>query len=471
MRTHAAGLGAALFLGGTLAAGVASADGGTPRAFEMIAEPGNPDDLVLRSDFWGFYRTRDGGKTWSWTCAEAYGVDSKSPNHLGIAVATGGRVLVARYGHGVEYTDDGCTWSSLPAFAGLYVSDVRATLNGVYVVTSPSANGDASFTGYVYVSSDGGSEFSPKGSPLPPNFGARQFAVAPSDPKRWYVSGRELEATPGTLMRSEDEGATWDATTVPLTDPFMGLRIAGVDPANPDVVFLWGDTLEDPGGVASPDQLWVSDDGGKTVRQILESPHDLPGFAFSPDGTDVYVGGIAAGLLHARVADVLAQGQSAFQQALTGSARPTDKDRRVWGLYFGPNGLTAGVDNFTRAGVPAFSYGSWIADDHDFSKLMDICDPDYAACAPSTKTGSVCASVFSSPGGYEPDFIQNSGRCDPRPGDAGFRPDLLSPSATSGKDSSGCAVALSSKTATGGVFFLMSALGAFALVRRRSRKR
>ncbi|HEX7669487.1 MAG TPA: hypothetical protein VF395_07890, partial [Polyangiaceae bacterium] len=102
----------------------ANAHGGFPRAFEIVVEPGNPDDVLLRSDLWGFFRTRDGGKTWQWTCAEVYGSSSTSVNHSNIVVMPGGRVLVANAFKGLRLTDDMCNWQENADLHGELVEDI-----------------------------------------------------------------------------------------------------------------------------------------------------------------------------------------------------------------------------------------------------------------------------------------------------------------------------------------------------------
>src|SRR5689334_1858928 len=114
-----------LLAASTLFAPEARAHGGFPRAFEILVEPGNPNDVVLRSDLWGFFRTKNGGQSWEWTCAEAYGADSLAVNHQELALAPGGRLYVANSFRGLFFTDDGCAYTAVPEFSdGKLVVDV-----------------------------------------------------------------------------------------------------------------------------------------------------------------------------------------------------------------------------------------------------------------------------------------------------------------------------------------------------------
>src|SRR5204863_6248394 len=104
----------------------ADAHGGVARAFGIVFEPGSPSDVILRSDLWGFFRSLDGGKTWFWGCAELYKESSFNANHNNIAIAVGGRILVASVFDGLRISDDGCNWRAVPTFESQLVFDVQA---------------------------------------------------------------------------------------------------------------------------------------------------------------------------------------------------------------------------------------------------------------------------------------------------------------------------------------------------------
>src|SRR5260221_874313 len=89
----------------TFTAPAARSHGGFPRAFGILFEPGNPQSILLRSDVWGLFRSQDGGKTWLWGCAELYKGNSLNADHRNIALAAGGRILVASAFNGLRITD------------------------------------------------------------------------------------------------------------------------------------------------------------------------------------------------------------------------------------------------------------------------------------------------------------------------------------------------------------------------------
>jgi hypothetical protein len=260
----------------------------------------------------------------------------------------------------------------------------------------------------------------------------------------------------------------------------MHLRLAAVHPTRPDVVFVWAD-IEEGFGSDQPDQLWATQDGGTNWTLVYAATGDLPGFAFSPDGTELLVAGPKEGVQMANVNAALAEGKSAFTQQF---------GRQVWGLHWTTAGLTAGTDNFTPAGVPAFTYGSSNDQGKSFSKLMSICDVRYDACDATSSLRMACDGVYDSPlGGFRQDFTQGP-RCAGNPtagtggssgggggGSGGSLPSLpdggvASPS-TGRNDlhiATGCEIGAGRPTRSGSGSFLV-ALGVLASrLRRRSRR-
>ncbi|HVU03836.1 MAG TPA: hypothetical protein VHE30_18885, partial [Polyangiaceae bacterium] len=450
---------------GALVAPDALAHGGFPRAFQILVEPGNADDIILRSDLWGFFRTRDGGQTWQWTCAEVYGADSLSVNHNPMALAPGGRLFVTNSFKGLFHTDDGCDWTPSTDFADKLVTDVELDHTNVYVVTSTNTNTEAGVEGLVWKSTENGDHFQKLGVPFPTNLAATQLGIAPSDDKRLYVTGRELEATPGTLLRSDDGGASWKTTPIPTTDSLMTLRIAGIHATRPDVLVIWADLLEGL-GQDSFDEIWITADGGGTFKKIYSGAGDLPGFAFSPDGTEIMVAGPKEGLMLAKLDDALANGQSAFTQMIATPLRPTPKDRQVWGLHWDQSGLLGGVDNFTARGVPAFTFGAWMDSDKDFSQIMNVCQAAYDACQKGSDVRTACNKAYDDPaGGFLQDYLESS-RC---VGNAGKDAGTGGGAAPAPKDSGGCALpgARAEESSTSSAWVAGAFLAALGFARRR----
>jgi hypothetical protein len=124
--------------------------------------------------------------------------------------------------------------------------------------------------------------------------------VAPSDPDRIYISAKRNPGTQASavLLTSKDHGKTYVENPIALIAPENGAFIAAVDPLNADRVYVRTSSALD-----MPSRLLLSDDAGKTWKTIYTAQGALRGFALSPDGTKVWVGGPRDGLRVASSAD------------------------------------------------------------------------------------------------------------------------------------------------------------------------
>lgn len=382
----------------------ASAHGGIPRAYSILFEPGGGDMVLLRSDLWGFYISKDGGDAFSWVCAEAYSGSSLSTERRSFAVTASGDIYVAEVFDGlrVARAGDVCNFTGIPDFESEVVQDVGigGPAAGVRVLTaSGTADG---IVGFVWESTDAGNTWAKVGSQLPVDFSGSSLAHAPSDPDRIYVAGKTLEDTDnGTVYRSTDGGATWDGFDIQVGMSAWVSRIAAVDPADPDVVYFWMDSNEGGGGDIQADQLWLSKDAGETWNKVFQGAGNLPGFALSPDGSTVAVAGPQDGIWQASKADLLAQGSAALLQVFEG---------KIWGLNWTEEGFYAGTDDF--AAEERFTFGVSLDQGASFEPLLEICDATLVACPSDSPTGRLCTEVLTQPGGYNTDYLEGP-RCDP----------------------------------------------------------
>src|SRR5262249_5039790 len=78
------------------------------------------------------------------------------------------------------------------------------------------------------------------------------------------------------------------------------LKLAGVDPVNPDVVYLETQSRTGTG----PTRLLVTKDGGKKVTVAQAFGGEVAAFAPPADGTKVYVGSRQDGLFVANASDL-----------------------------------------------------------------------------------------------------------------------------------------------------------------------
>lgn len=279
----------------------AAANGQFPAANQVVVAPSDPQMLVLRTTF-GVLVSRDRGQNWDWICEQAIGYPNGEEAFLG--VTSNSTVVGGTFGGLVLSSDHGCSWSGSPdltlenPIGDLTVSP--ATPEVVVALSSAFAGdtqGQLSYTTKLFTTADNAVHWNQLGDALPPTTKALTVEVTKSDPSRIYVSGTRASddgsGWTGMLFVSHDGGAGWQERTVELTVDERAPYIAGVDPTNADRIYVR--TF----GVTG--RLLVSDDAGESFRTVF-SGGQLLGFALSPDGSRVYVGGPVDGLLAADAA-------------------------------------------------------------------------------------------------------------------------------------------------------------------------
>lgn len=417
--------------GGFLAVGVLSgslfgvsaarADGGFPRAHDIFLEPGNSDHILVRSDYWGLFRSTDAGKTWQYGCSELFGGSSKYVARRNVLYLAGGRILVSTF-TGIRMTDDFCNWRDNSSMASQPVEDFAVSGTNLYAVTALGTDGGVSSN--LFRSTDNGDTWTNLSTKFPPNFIASSIRIAPSDPTRVYVGGSTVGKTDAIIQVSSDSGATWQEHSFPSPAQVATIRARAVSPINPDIAIVWVDN----GGTddTQPDWMFATGDGGVTWTQIYAGQQDLPGLVFSPDGTELRISGKMDSLMGAKVTDVLSTQQAAFQKVFDG---------QVWGLTWTADGtLYAGNNNFTARGIPAFTLGKSTDGGTTFDPLMSICSLEFATCDASSSIEAMCHAPYDGTGGIVVDFLQTS-RCTPPP----------APASSAKKSSDGCSYATAPK--------------------------
>jgi hypothetical protein len=382
----------ALSFGGS----TAGAHGGIPRAFGIYFEPGNPDHILLRSLVWGAYHSTDGGATWSWNCSEIWGVSSTTGRHVSPVMFPGGGLAIAAQFNGLVVSPSGRFCDLAPAAEFQrddevgkrqeLVQDVVLGLpDGSLTYALTSTGGEDGVVVQLWESTDRAASWSKLGEPLPGD-GENEFtaaSMAVGSDGRIYVVGKYMGVPGAILQRSDDGGQTWQSLP---NIPVDGLaswspRIHGIDPNDPDLVYVWADSLEGGGGDVKPDQLWMSTDGGGTWVRLLAFEGDMPGFTISPDGSTVAVAGPEDGFWSASTDDLRARGADALEQRSTG---------RFWGLTWTEAGLYAGMNDFVADSEQRFTFGVSTDGGETFSKVMTVCDPQVVACGADTLAGRVC---------------------------------------------------------------------------------
>jgi hypothetical protein len=277
---------------------VAHANGRFPDAQQLVVEPGNEQHLAVQTTY-GFIETRDHGANWWWTCeaAAGYGGVLDPP----IALLSGGTLIAGVFDGLVVQQADGCDLGFVGGeLEGRFFVDVSVDKSNPThaIAVSSDGLGMNKFDSRVWQSEDGAATWTGLGAALPDDILALTLDSAPSDPSRIYLTGFRIVTTNdyrGVVVRSVDGGATWETIEIPGSANDSGPYLAAVDPTDPDTLYI---RLAGMGG-----QLLVSNDAGDTTTKIFSAKGAITGFALSPDGSTLRIGGVDDGILGASTTD------------------------------------------------------------------------------------------------------------------------------------------------------------------------
>lgn len=275
MRASAAWL---FFTAALLAGAPAGANGRYPLSNQLVVGPKDPAHIAVRATF-GLVLSADHGQSWHWVCeAAAQFVNGEDPP---IELTANNSLIVASSQAFTTSADFGCNWALPESEQAVVDSDVdRSQPERVVSAASRFDAGKYSFA--LRQSLDNGATWQELG--VPAEGYVLTLAISPTQPKRIYVSTTSLSDGTPSIARTDDEGATWHPFLLPKTDAPVPY-IAAIDPMNADRVYVRAPASK--GG----DVLLVSENAGKDWKQILKAKGTLAGFAVSPDGTQLAVGG------------------------------------------------------------------------------------------------------------------------------------------------------------------------------------
>lgn len=275
--------GLAIGLGSLLGSAPALANGAFPAVSQLVADPGDPTHLVLRSNF-GLLTSRDQGNTWDLVCEAGMGYQNEEP---AIAVLGNG-TTIAGLSTGVAHgAANECDFSLGTGVTG-YVLDVTRVPGTQADAVAVSVDFDDD-TSQVWHTSDGGASWRAWGVALDA-FDAATIEITSDDVL--YVSGlSQADTVKGVLARSSDEGKTWSRFDVPSTSSDSAPYIAAVAGDDSDTLYV---RLS-----GSPGRLLGSHDGGQHFEDLLDFTGPFDGFALSPDGRYALASGRSDGVWRA----------------------------------------------------------------------------------------------------------------------------------------------------------------------------
>jgi MYXO-CTERM domain-containing protein len=467
----------------------ASANGRFPCSNEIVFSSSNDDLVVLRATF-GFLPSYDYGTTWSWLCEDALGLPPTSNEDPSLALSPNDS-LIAGVSLGLLVSPDkGCTWNRQGGpLQGQHIEDLdthAAAPAAVLAITSTyepdaGAEGGPGYVQHIFTSPDDGATWSIAGT-IDPSAIVTSVAVAPTDAQRIYVSAYRGDGATRTasIFTSLTGGSTWDPEQPIPLDPTMetAAYVAAIDPQNEDLVYIRSEAaLEGAPSCASSvavgsSRLFVSSDGVQTPpHPVFSLPEDeMLGFALSPDGSKVYLGGPRTGLYVASSADL--------QFANVPQVEPDGGTRTIHVLCL----ATHGADLWACSDEPSgFVAGVSQDDGVTFTPRLHLLGIQGAVSCPAGTTSSMCTETdLDAETPYDPftslctttlqvcdnltppqalaTACEESGACEPAmSGDAG---------AATTAASGGCSI-----VGGGGAAGALVALGVLGLAVRRRRRR
>jgi hypothetical protein len=429
---------------GAIAATLATpafANGRFPAAGQVVIDPGDPAHIVIRATY-GILQTVDSGQSWQWVCEGAIGYSGVEDPAMGV---TGNGTILAGIFAGLAVSPDrGCSW----AFEGgplqaQYTIDVAVQQDDPMRALALTSTGSQSGFHVILVeTADGGATWAQAGVAVDTEFLALTVEVAPSDPDRVYLSGLFGAEYEGAMARTSDRGQTWEILPFDLQgadSPYIG----AIDPANADRLYVRTDHPVD-------DALYVSDDAAQTWTKVAVAPGEMLGFALSPDGSQVAIGGPQLGLQIASTTDFEFQDQG---------------KQKVACLKWHDSGLYACGSEFEDG----FTLGRFVDAQTGFTSVYHLADLEELVCAAGTITADKCPQEW--PPVAETLGISGSGGG----GGAAASSGAGASPAGSGDDDDGCGVcSVGAGRASGGGWAAAACVAGAALavgLRRRPRRK
>ena len=204
-----------------------------PDIYSLVIDPKTPSTLYAGNFDGGVYKSLDGGATWTATMSPP--LSNPKVYSLAIDPQTTSTVYVGMAYSGLyKSTDGGGTWNAastgMPANPSVYTIAVDPkTPSTVY----------AGLDSYgVYKSTDGGAHWSAAGSGMPADADIGALAINPVTPSTLYAATEAISGTTaGWVYISTDSGSTWSPVSTGLPVTTCGLHALAIDPVTPSTVY------------------------------------------------------------------------------------------------------------------------------------------------------------------------------------------------------------------------------------------
>jgi hypothetical protein len=238
----------------------AHADGAFPDSQQFLLDATQPTNLMLGTNF-GLLVSSDDGSHWSWICEQAIAslpfLYSRGPAPASTVYAQSSLGMVLS-------RDQGCTWQPVGGrLAGHNVldsfPDPSDPAHVIAIARNPTDGGPAPIA--LFESRDGGATFGAILLVAPADAVMTGAEIARSAPATIYVTLYSGDGHP-LIARSSDSGAHFAMRDLAQMLGNHSVRLAGVDPSDPDTVYLRV--------VDHNDQLAITHDAGATWQLPLK---------------------------------------------------------------------------------------------------------------------------------------------------------------------------------------------------------
>jgi len=263
-----------------------SANGRPPASSSIVFRQGNDNEVVAGLTF-GLVFSHDGGKTWTWMCEGAIGYTGiYDPRY---AYTSSGALFATTF-DGLKVARDGCAFNATTSGATFTSANAVGPDGAFYYAAAQTLDTGKQLAAdfKIYRSNDDGKTFPVSAKPgdiKDTNDWWQTLMVAPSDPKRVYVTGYNyMSATPGgeqvrtqLLFRSVDGGASWSPmmTTglTPMTSKSV-IELVGIASDDPTHLYARVKDVD----LTSGEAIYVSTNAGDSWTLINRKDGLIPGF-------------------------------------------------------------------------------------------------------------------------------------------------------------------------------------------------
>ena len=253
--------------------------------FTTAVDPTRPSIVYAGTDTGGIFRSLDGGDHWELT---SDGLTYYGGIVIGLAIdPTAPDTIYAGTFDGVfKSVNGGCSWQAsndgLPV-----VNDIFYLSSFTMDPTNPAVlYAGSDFVG-AYKSIDAGSSWTPISVGLP-YASVASIAVDPTQPSRVFAANNyfvpEIGTSGGTILRSEDGGASWSPSNLGLPD--IQFRVVLID--SDSTATVWAASV----GAG----LFRSDDGGDHWATANDGLDDLSVIALLRLPTEILAGASTLGV-------------------------------------------------------------------------------------------------------------------------------------------------------------------------------